>query len=26
LPHKEAFQLLPILDRLPRSTRRDLHE
>jgi len=24
LPHKEAFQLLPILDRLPRSTRRDL--
>jgi uncharacterized OB-fold protein len=26
LPHREAFQLLPILDRLPRSTRRDLHE
>ncbi|HLA68048.1 MAG TPA: zinc ribbon domain-containing protein [Acidimicrobiia bacterium] len=24
LPHREAFQLLPILDRLPRSTRRDL--
>ncbi len=24
LPHKEAFQLLPILDRLPRSVRRDL--
>jgi uncharacterized OB-fold protein len=24
LPSKEAFQLLPILDRLPRSTRRDL--
>jgi uncharacterized OB-fold protein len=24
LPHKEAFQLLPIIDRLPRSTRRDL--
>jgi len=24
LPHKEAFGLLPILDRLPRSTRRDL--
>lgn len=24
LPHKEAFQLLPMLDRLPRSTRRDL--
>ncbi len=26
LPHKEAFQLLPILDRLPRSTRRDLRD
>ncbi|MBN2359624.1 MAG: hypothetical protein JXR83_09215, partial [Deltaproteobacteria bacterium] len=26
LPHKEAFQLLPILDRLPRSTRRDLRK
>ncbi|MDY0062462.1 MAG: zinc ribbon domain-containing protein [Myxococcota bacterium] len=26
LPHKEAFQLLPILDRLPRSTRRDLRQ
>jgi len=25
LPHKEAFRLLPVLDRLPRSTRRDLH-
>ncbi len=24
LPHKEAFRLLPVLDRLPRSTRRDL--
>ncbi len=24
LPHKEAFQLLPVLDRLPRSVRRDL--
>lgn len=24
LPHKQAFQLLPILDRLPRSIRRDL--
>lgn len=26
LPHKEAFQVLPILDRLPRSTRRDLKD
>ena len=26
LPHKEAFQLLPILDRLPRSVRRDLRD
>lgn len=26
LPHKEAFQLLPVLDRLPRSTRRDLDQ
>lgn len=26
LPHKEAFQLLPVLDRLPRSTRRDLRD
>lgn len=26
LPHKQAFQLLPILDRLPRSTRRDLRD
>ncbi|MBI4565086.1 MAG: hypothetical protein HY716_10385 [Planctomycetes bacterium] len=26
LPNKEAFQVLPALDRLPRSTRRDLRE
>jgi len=26
LPHKQAFQVLPILDRLPRSTRRDLRD
>ncbi|MFH1464740.1 MAG: zinc ribbon domain-containing protein [Pseudomonadota bacterium] len=26
LPHKEAFQLMPILDRLPRSVRRDGQE
>ena len=26
LPHKEAFQVLPILDRLPRSVRRDLRD
>jgi hypothetical protein len=24
LPHKEAFGILPILDRLPRSVRRDV--
>jgi uncharacterized OB-fold protein len=26
LPSKEAFQVLPILDRLPRSTRRDMRD
>jgi uncharacterized OB-fold protein len=26
LPSKEAFQVLPVLDRLPRSTRRDLRD
>jgi len=26
LPHKTAFKLLPILDRLPRSTRRDIRD
>lgn len=26
LPHREAFQVLPILDRLPRSIRRDLRD
>ena len=26
LPHKEAFEVLPILDRLPRSVRRDLRD
>jgi hypothetical protein len=26
LPHKDAFQVLPILNRLPRSIRRDLQD